>query len=120
MKTMAWAAGIALAFALPAAYAQNEPAGDSFASMDRTGDGKVDWDEFRNRMSSLFHDLDKDNDKILRGAENFPVYDDQGKEMPQKDVSADEFMSAAEQAFMMADADGDGFLSRAEAGSPAR
>lgn len=121
MKTMAWAAGVALAFALPtAAYAQGEEAGDSFATMDRTGDGKVDWDEFRNRMASLFHDLDKDNDKVLRGAENFPVYDDEGKEMAAKDVSSDEFMSAAEQAFMMADADGDGFLSRAEAGSPAR
>lgn len=121
MKTMAWAAGVALACALPtAAYAQGEEAGDSFATMDRTGDGKVDWDEFRNRMASLFHDMDKDNDKVLRGAENFPVYDETGKEMPAQDVTSDQFMTASETAFMMADADGDGSLSRDEAGMPAR
>jgi Ca2+-binding EF-hand superfamily protein len=121
MKSMAWAAGVALACALPiTAAAQDQPAGDSFATMDRSGDGSVDWDEFRNRMAGLFHDLDKDNDKILRGAENFPVYDEQGKEMPSKDVTNDEFMSAAETAFMMADADGNGSLSRDEAGMPAQ
>jgi hypothetical protein len=118
MKTLAWTAGALLAAALPAAHAQDAAPADSFAAMDQSGDGSVNWDEFRNRMASLFHDLDKDDDKVLRGDENFPVYDAEGNEMPRQDVSTEEFMSAAEQAFMLADANGDGSLSRDEAAPP--
>lgn len=118
MKILAWTASALLAAALPAALAQDAAPTDSFASMDQNGDGSVNWDEFRNRMATLFHDLDKNNDKVLRGDENFPVYDAEGKQLEQQDVTSDEFMSAAEQAFVMADADGDGSLSRAEAAPP--
>lgn len=120
MNSIKWAAGAALALALLPAAAQNEGPGDPFAMMDRTADGTIDWDEFRNRMASLFHDMDKDNDKVLRGAENFPVYDASGTQLPAQDVTSDQFMTAAETAFMMADADGNGSLSRAEAGMPAQ
>ncbi|HVF35296.1 MAG TPA: hypothetical protein VND91_08230 [Candidatus Saccharimonadia bacterium] len=120
MKSLKWAVGAALALALLPAAAQNEGPGDAFASIDRTADGSIDWDEFRNRMASLFHDMDKDNDRILRGTENFPVYDATGTLLPSQDVTSDQFMTAAETAFMMADADGNGSLSRDEAGMPAR
>jgi len=109
-----------MALAMLPAAAQDTMPGDAFTMMDRTGDSKIDWDEFRNRMAGLFHDMDKDNDKILRGAENFPVYDQTGTQMAAQDVTSDQFMTASETAFMMADANGDGSLSRDEAGMPAQ
>ena len=98
------------------AMAQNPPS-DPFGVMDQSGDNKVSREEFLNRMASMFHDLDKDNDRILRGDENFPVYDSKGAPMAQRDVTVDEFVQASGQAFSMADQNADGFLTRDEAGT---
>lgn len=98
------------------AFAQDPPH-DPFGVMDQSGDNKVSREEFLNRMAALFHDLDKDNDRVLRGTENFPVYDEKGAPMPPRDITVDEFVSASGQAFGMADQDADGFLSRDEAGA---
>lgn len=99
------------------AYAQDDPPHDPFGVMDQSGDNKVSREEFINRMASMFHDLDKDNDRVLKGAENIPTYDEKGAPLPQRDVTVDEFVEAAGQAFNMADQDTDGNLSRDEAGA---
>lgn len=98
------------------AMAQDGPQ-DPFGVMDQSGDSKVSREEFLNRMASMFHDLDKDNDRVLRGPENFPTYDEKGTQLPARDITVDEFVQASGQAFSMADVDGDGFLSRDEAGA---
>ena len=98
------------------AMAQEGPR-DPFGVMDQSGDNKVSREEFLNRMASMFHDLDKDNDRVLRGGENFPVYDSKGAPMAPRDVTVDEFVQASGQAFNMADQNADGFLTRDEAGA---
>ena len=98
------------------AMAQDAPH-DPFGVMDQSGDNKVSREEFLNRMAAMFHDLDKDNDRVLRGAENFPTYDQKGAPMPQRDITVDEFVQAPGQAFGMADLNGDNVLTRDEAGA---
>lgn len=100
------------------AHAADTP-GDSKARllqrMDRNGDGKISFEEYRNAMLRRFDARDKNHDGVLDGAE-FPKEWLAGAaiEDAQHRLSRDDFSDQLESTFERFDADKDGQLAGAE------
>jgi hypothetical protein len=115
LRTAALACFAAVAAPAGAADAALESAADdAFKAADFDGDGKVTWEEFRNRVVRVFGHFDANSDGRIAGQEHPPAVDDEGKPAQPGNVSAESFTGAVEEAFKASDKDGDGALSLAE------
>jgi Ca2+-binding EF-hand superfamily protein len=111
---------LALALALtPVIAAAQDPAltkaaDAAFTAADFDGDGKVSWEEFRNRVVKVFGHLDHNEDGRIAGDEHPPAVDKAGKEVQPGNVTAESFTAAVAEAFKASDKNGDGALSAEE------
>ena len=114
------AMALAVAFGLGAATAVwaalDETAQKSFDSADVDGDGKVSWEEYRNRMLHVFHQMDHNSDGRLTPDETPPAKDKSGQPVKGGTVTVEAYTVSIETTFKKTDADGDGALSPAEWG----
>ena len=88
----------------------------SFDSADVDGDGKVSWEEYRNRMLHVFHNMDHNSDGRLTPDETPPAKDKSGQPVKGGTVTVEAYTTSIETAFKKADNDGDGALSPDEWG----
>jgi len=115
-----FAASIALAAALVPSVACAEDkalvaaADNAFIAADFDADGKVSWEEFRNRVVAVFGHLDHNADGRIAGDEHPPAVDKDGKDIQPGNVSAESFTASVAAAFESADKDGDGALTAQE------
>ena len=107
------ATALAVAFGLTTAVwaAPDETAQKSFDSADVDGDGKVSWEEYRNRMLHVFHAMDHNGDGRLTPDETPPAKDKSGQPVKGGTVTIEAYTDSIETVFKKADADGDGALS---------
>ena len=117
------ATALAVALGLGAASgvraALDEAAQKSFDSADVDGDGKVSWEEYRNRMLHVFHQMDHNGDGRLTPDETPPAKDKSGQPVKGGTVTVEAYAVSIETAFKKADTDGDGALNPDEwAGAP--
>ena len=96
--------------------APDETAQKSFDSADVDGDGKVSWEEYRNRMLHVFHQMDHNGDSRLTPDETPPAKDKSGQSVKGGTVTIEAYTASIETTFKKADADGDGALNPAEWG----
>ena len=96
--------------------ALDEAAQKSFDSADVDGDGKVSWEEYRNRMLHVFHAMDHNGDGRLTPDETPPAKDKSGQSVKGGTVTIEAYTASIETTFKKADADGDGALNPAEWG----
>ncbi|MCC8998113.1 MAG: EF-hand domain-containing protein [Candidatus Contendobacter sp.] len=90
--------------------ALDEAAQKSFDGNDVDGDGKVSWEEYRNRMLHVFHQMDHNGDGRLTPDEIPPAKDKSGQPVKGGTVTIEAFSVEIEKAFKKADGDGDGAL----------
>ena len=105
---LAVALGLGAATAVRAA--PDEAAQKSFDSADVDGDGKVSWEEYRNRMLHVFHQMDHNGDGRVTPDETPPAKDKSGQPVKGGTVTIEAFSAEIEKAFKKADADSDGAL----------
>ena len=111
--------GLGAASAVRAAL--DEATQKSFDRADVDGDGKVSWEEYRNRMLQVFHAMDHNGDGRLTPDEIPPAKDKSGQPVKGGTVTVEAYTVSIETAFKKADADNDGALSPDEwAGAPAK
>lgn len=111
------ALGLGAASSVQAAL--DEAAQKSFDSADVDGDGKVSWEEYRNRALQVFHDMDHNGDGRLTPDETPPAKDKSGQPVKGGTVTLEAFSASIEKPFKEADADNDGTLNPDEwAGAP--
>jgi Ca2+-binding EF-hand superfamily protein len=109
--------GLGAASAVRAAL--DEATQKSFDSADVDGDGKVSWEEYRNRMLHVFHQMDHNGDGRLTPDETPSAKDKSGQPVKGGTVTVEAYTVSIETAFKKADADNDGALSPDEwAGAP--
>ncbi len=82
----------------------------SFASADVDGDGKVSWEEYRNRMVQVFHQMDHNSDGRLTPDETPPAKDKSGQPVKGGTVTIEAFTASIEKPFKTTDTDNDGVL----------
>jgi Ca2+-binding EF-hand superfamily protein len=111
---LAVALGLGAASAVRAAL--DEATQKSFDGADVDGDGQVSWEEYRNRMLHVFHQMDHNGDGRLTPDETPPAKDKSGQPVKGGTVTVEAYTDSIETAFKKADADGDGALSPAEWG----
>ncbi len=99
-----------LGAASAARAALDEAAQKSFDGNDVDGDGKVSWEEYRNRMLHVFHQMDHNGDGRLTPDETPPAKDKSGQPVKGGTVTIEAFSVEIEKAFKKADGDGDGAL----------
>ena len=108
------ATALAVALGLGAATAVraglDEATQKAFDSVDVDGDGKVSWEEYRNRMLHVFHQMDHNGDGRLTPDETPPAKDKSGQPVKGGTVTIEAFSVEIEKAFKKADGDGDGTL----------
>jgi len=103
--------------AVAAVAGDQTPAAESkaaFKAADFNGNGKVSWEEFRNRVIAAFGHLDRNGDGRIAGDEHPPAVDKNGKSVQPGVVTVSEFTASAQAAFKAADKNNDGQLSLAE------
>jgi Ca2+-binding EF-hand superfamily protein len=101
--------------------APDETAQKSFDSADVDGDAQVSWEEYRNRMLYVFHQMDHNSDGRLTPDETPPAKDKSGQPVKGGTVTVEAYTVSIETAFKKADADNDGALSLDEwSGAPAK
>ena len=91
--------------------------------MDRNGDGKVDYEEYRNSMMRRFGNADRNDDGVLRGDElpqHMVVIREAAKVGSDGAVTVDAFTDALKPVFDRFDANHDGVLEGQEIESFAR
>ena len=99
--------------------ALDQAAQKSFDSVDVDGNGQVSWEEYRNRMLHVFHQMDHNGDGRLTPDETPPTKDKSGQPVKGGTVTIEAYTVSIETAFKKADADGDGALTLVEwAGAP--
>jgi len=109
--------GLGAASAVRAAL--DEATQKSFDGADVDGDGKVSWEEYRNRMLHVFHQMDHNGDGRLTPDETPPAKDKSGQPVKGGTVTVEAYTASIEKAFKEADTDGDGALNPDEwAGAP--
>jgi Ca2+-binding EF-hand superfamily protein len=106
--------GLGAASAVRAAL--DEATQKSFDSADVDGDGKVSWEEYRNRMLHVFHQMDHNGDGRLTPDETPSAKDKSGQPVKGGTVTVEAYTVSIETAFKKADADNDGALSPDEWG----
>jgi Ca2+-binding EF-hand superfamily protein len=89
-----------------------------FESADRNADGQISTEEFRNRMTKVFFELDADGDGLLQESELANVLLAEHHEEADQDTSQtltlQEFMGYTLLLFETVDANGDGHITREE------
>ena len=101
--------------------APDETTQKSFDRADVDGDGKVSWEEYRNRMLHVFHTMDHNGDGRLTPDETPPAKDKSGQPVKGGTVTIEAYTASIETTFKKADADGDGALNPAEwTGAPGK
>jgi len=102
---------LSLAWCIPAA-ALADAGDDYFSRVDLDGDGRVSLEEFLERMSFAFRQMDVDGDGILAPHE---------QHIPDAPtITLEQHRERFSAQFHRQDTDGDGYLSRAELLSPPR
>jgi len=86
----------------------------AFKAADFDGDGKVSWEEFRNRVIAAFGRLDRNSDGCISADEHPPAINKKGETVQPGDVGVEAFTASAQTAFKAADKNNDGKLSFAE------
>ena len=86
----------------------------AFVAADHDQNGKVSWEEFRNRVVAVFGHLDQNEDGRIVGDEHPPAVDKAGNPVQPGTVTAESFAASVGAAFKAADKDGDGELSAQE------
>jgi Ca2+-binding EF-hand superfamily protein len=105
------AATLLLALCIPSA-ALADATDDYFSRVDLDGDGRVSLEEFLERMSFAFRQMDVDGDGVLAPHE---------QHIPDAPtITLEQHRERFSAQFHRQDADGDGYLSRAELLSPPR
>ncbi len=97
--------------------AQPEPTPEGRQRLDFNDDGEVDREEFRNYFARAFHQIDADDDRVLRGdelaqlpAQVAPLADRDGN----ASVDVDEYVGLALEWFTSCDTNSDDVLTPAE------
>jgi Ca2+-binding EF-hand superfamily protein len=115
----ALAVTLGLGAASAARAALDEATQKAFDSVDVDGDGKVSWEEYRNRMLHVFHQMDHNGDGRLTPDETPPAKDKTGQPVKGGTVTIEAYTASIETAFKKADSDGDSALDPDEwAGAP--
>lgn len=97
--------------------AQPEPTPTGRERLDFNDDGAVDREEFRNFFARAFHQVDVDDDRVLRGdelAQLPPTVPASADRDADASVDVDEYVGLALEWFTLCDTDGDDVLSPAE------
>jgi Ca2+-binding EF-hand superfamily protein len=98
------------------AFAQNTSQWTPFEKSDQNGDGKISFEEYRNRAAFLFHDYDSNQDQHLT-ANELPQYRNAaGEVVGTKSITIDDYMASISHSFDMGDLNKDGFLQANEWG----
>jgi hypothetical protein len=96
--------------------AQKAPVSTPFENADQNGDGKVSYEEYRNRAVVLFFDYDHNGDNVLT-ADELPEYRNaRGKIVATRSITLQNYIASVSHSFDLADIDKDGFLSPSEWG----
>lgn len=103
--------GVAPAAGDPTPAAESKAA---FKAADFNGNGKVSWEEFRNRVIAAFGHLDRNGDGRIAGDEHPPAVDKNQNPVQPGVVTIEEFTASSRTAFKAADKNNDGQLSLAE------
>lgn len=116
LAALAFAATLVPAITIAAdADAELAKASDAaFTAADFDANGKVSWEEFRNRVVAVFGHLDYNEDGRIAGEEHPPAVDKAGKAVQPGNVTAESFTGSVAAAFKASDKDGDGELSLQE------
>ncbi|HJU38310.1 MAG TPA: hypothetical protein VJ724_01965 [Tahibacter sp.] len=109
MTAIRWMAVLGLFAAMPLAAADDD-AKAAFERADFNNDGKISFEEYRNRSVRVFHDLDQNGDGRLTGDEQPPAKDAKGQPSTGGTVSVESFTDALADHFERADANRDGSL----------
>lgn len=97
-------------------YAQDAKQPTPFEKADQDGDGKISFEEYRNRAAFLFHDYDHNEDQHLT-ADELPEYRNaKGIVVETKSITIEDYMASISHSFDMGDLNKDGFLQDAEWG----
>jgi hypothetical protein len=97
--------------------AQPEPTPTGRQRLDFNDDGAVDREEFRNFFARAFHQIDADDDRVLRGdelAQLPPAVPPTADRDANASLDVDEYVGLALEWFTACDADADDVLSPAE------
>ena len=86
----------------------------AFKAADFNGNGKVSWEEFRNRVVAAFGHLDRNGDGRIAGDAHPPAVDKNGNPVQPGAVTIEAFTASTRAAFQAADKNNDGQLSLAE------
>jgi hypothetical protein len=110
---LALAMAVYIGMASPAS-AQSAPT--PFENADQDGDGRISFEEYRNRAAFLFHDYDSNQDQRLT-ADELPEYRNaKGVVVETQSITIDDYMASISHSFDMGDVNKDGFLQAAEWG----
>ena len=97
-------------------YAQDAKQPTPFEKADQDGDGKISFEEYRNRAAFLFHDYDHNEDQHLT-ADELPEYRNaEGVVVETRSITIEDYMASISHSFDMGDVNKDGFLQAAEWG----
>jgi Ca2+-binding EF-hand superfamily protein len=98
------------------ASAQDGKESTPFDRADQNGDGKVSFEEYRNRAAFLFHDYDHNDDQHLT-ADELPEYRNaKGVIVATQSITIEDYMASVAHSFDMGDTNKDGFLEASEWG----
>jgi Ca2+-binding EF-hand superfamily protein len=93
-----------------AAVSADSATNAAFEAADNDGDGKVTYEEFRNRALMVFPHLDTNDDGRISASEHHAVHDGNGKPVSAGDVDADQYNIALRSFFDEVDVNDDGSL----------
>jgi Ca2+-binding EF-hand superfamily protein len=111
---LALAASLAPAISTAVDAALAEASDAAFTAADFDANGKVSWEEFRNRVVAVFGHLDGNEDGRVAGDEHPPAISKAGRTVQPGNVTAESFTASVAAAFKASDKDGDGELSAQE------
>ena len=110
---LAFAAGLGMA---SPAFAQDAKPPTPFEKADQNGDGKISFEEYRNRAAFLFHDYDHNEDQHLT-ADELPEYRNaEGVVVETQSITIEDYMASISNSFDLGDLNKDGFLQANEWG----
>lgn len=112
MRAIRWTAVLGLLAAMPQfAVAAGDDAKSAFERTDFNADGKISFEEYRNRSVKVFNDLDANGDGRLTTDEQPSAKDARGQPAVRGTVTVEAFSDSLLDHFEQADANKDGFLS---------
>lgn len=111
MRAIRWMGVFGLCAAVtPLAALANDEAKGAFERTDFNADGKISFEEYRNRSVRVFNDLDANGDGRLTTDEQPPAKDAKGNPAVRGTVTIEAFSDSLLDHFEAADANKDGYL----------